>query len=253
MKKRRIGILGGISHESTAVYYQRLIEGYYARFRDAYYPEIIIYSLDFQRFTDMEDRGETAAYIDYIADGLDRLVAAGADVALMAANSPHAVYEAVAVRSRVPLLSIVEVTAQAAARAGAKRLLLLGIKFTMQSGFYAAVCARYGIEVITPVEVDQDLLNALIFDELAHGKFGDAQRALLLGMIDRVGQDSSLQNRQFDGVILGCTELPLLLQQAQTPIPLYDTLTLHVEAMLDLALGDEHPLAGATIANDSEK
>lgn len=233
MNKRRIGILGGISHESTIVYYQRLITGYYARYHDAYYPEIVIVSLDFQRFTDMEDRGETAAYVDYIGEGLARLEAAGAEVALMAANSPHAVYRTVAARTRLPLLSIVEVTAQAAAEAGAKRLLLLGIKFTMQAGFYAEECARHGIEVVTPAEPDQDVLNDLIFNELALGRFGEAQRAKLLGIIARAAE-----HEHFDGVILGCTELPMLLRQEHTLIPLYDTLALHVQAMLNLALAD---------------
>lgn len=233
MNKRCIGILGGISHESTVVYYQRLMAGYYARCHDAYYPEIVIVSLDFQRFTDMEDRGETAAYVDYIVEGLNRLAAAGAEVVLMAANSPHAVYDHVAARTPLPLVSIVEVTARAAAQAAAKRLLLLGIKFTMQAGFYAATCARYGIEVVTPVEADQDALNALIFDELTLGQFGAAQRTKLLAIIDRAAQRDA-----FDGVILGCTELPMLLQQEHTPLRLYDTLALHVQAMLDMALTD---------------
>jgi aspartate racemase len=232
-RKRRIGILGGISHESTVVYYQRLLAGYYERYHDAYYPEIIIYSLDFQRFTDLEDRGEMVGYVDYIVAGLDHLGAAGAEVALMAANSPHAVYDAVAARTTLPLLSIVEVTAKAAAKAGARRLLLLGIKFTMQAVFYAKVCARYGIEVVTPVEVDQDALNRLIFEDLTLGHFGDGQRTELLAMIERAAQ-----HENFDGVILGCTELPMLLQQEHTPIYLYDTLALHVQAMLDLAFAE---------------
>lgn len=231
MIKRRIGILGGISHESTIVYYRQLITDYYARYHNAYYPEIVIYSLDFQRFTDMEDRGEMDEYVDYIAEGLARLETAGAEIALMAANSPHAVFDAVAARTTLPLVSIVEATAQAAAGAGAKQLLLLGIKFTMQAGFYAEVCARYGIAVVTPDDADQRLLNRLIFDELTLGKFGQAQRATLLAIIERAAQRDG-----FDGVILGCTELPILLRQEETAIPLYDTLALHVQAMLDAAL-----------------
>lgn len=234
MMKRRIGILGGISHESTVVYYQRLLSSYYARFHNANYPEVIIYSLDFQRFTDLEDKGDMVGYVDYIVAGLDALVAAGAEVALMAANSPHAVFEQVAAHTTLPMLSIVEVTAQAAADAGAKRLLLLGIKFTMQAGFYEKVCTRYGIEVVTPVETDQDALNRLIFEDLTLGQFGHAQRAELLAIIERTAQ-----NENFDGVILGCTELPLLLQQEHTPIPLFDTLALHVQAALDAALAEE--------------
>jgi aspartate racemase len=231
MIKRRIGILGGISHESTVVYYQQLIAGYYARYHNAYYPEIVIYSLDFQRFTDMEDRGEMDDYVDTIVDGLARLEAAGAEIALLAANSPHAVFSAVAARTTLPLVSIVEATAHAAASAGAKQLLLLGIRFTMQTGFYAEVCARYGIAVVTPADADQRLLNRLIFDELTLGKFGEAQRETLLAIIERAAQRNS-----FDGVILGCTELPILLRQEDTTIPLYDTLALHVQAMLDAAL-----------------
>lgn len=234
MAKRRIGILGGISHESTVVYYQRLLSNYYARFHSAYYPEIIIYSLDFQRFTDLEDTGDMVGYVDYIVAGLDALAAAGAEVALMAANSPHAVLEQVAMRITLPMLSIVEVTAQAAADAGAKRLLLLGIKFTMQAGFYEKVCARYGIEVVTPVEADQDALNRLIFEDLTLGHFGHAQRGELLAIIERAAQ-----HEDFDGVILGCTELPLLLQQEHTPILLFDTMALHVQAALDAALAEE--------------
>jgi aspartate racemase len=234
MHKRRIGILGGISHESTLVYYQKLMAAYYARCHDAYYPEIVIYSLDFQRFTDMEDQGKTDEYVDYIVDGLTRLEAAGAEIALMAANSPHAVYEKVAGRNRLPLVSIVDVTAKAAAAAGARRLLLLGIKFTMQAGFYQRECARYGIEVVTPDEGDQDVLNRLIFAELALGHFGDGQRRVLLDVIDR-----SAQRMGFDGVILGCTELPILLQPQHTRYILYDTLALHVQAMIDLALVEE--------------
>ena len=231
MKKRRIGILGGISHESTVVYYQRLIAGYYARFHDAYYPEIIICSLDFQRFTDMEDRGEMDAYVDYIVEGMERLTAAGAEVALMAANSPHAVFDRVAARTALPLVSIVEATVKATELDHAKRLLLLGIKFTMQAGFYAEVCARAGIEIVTPTMADQDALNRLIFEELTLGQFGDEQRETLLAIIQRAAQANEI-----DGVILGCTELPMLLRQEHSPLRLYDTLALHVQAMLDIAL-----------------
>ena len=225
---KRIGILGGISHESTAVCYQRLHSEYFARRQDYYYPEVIVYSLNFQRFTDYEDRGEMAPYVEYILQGMDALQQAGADFALMAANSPHAVFPQVAVRTSLPLLSIVEVTAQAAQTRGLRRLLLLGIRFTMQSTFYAEVCARFGIDVVTPTAGEQDEINRIIFEELVVGNFHTASRQTLLRIIDRY---------PVDGVILGCTELPLLLQSSDTTIPLLDTLTLHVQAAIDYALG----------------
>lgn len=227
---KRIGILGGISHESTAVYYQRIHTAYFARRHDYDYPEVIVYSLNFQRFTDYEDRGEMAAYIDYILEGIVALQRAGADFALMAANSPHAVFPQVAERTTLPLLSIVEVTAKAAHARGFRRLLLLGIRFTMQSHFYAEVCARVGITVITPDTAEQEQINRIIFEELVVGTFLPASRQALLDIIARY---------PVDGVILGCTELPLLLRAEDTATPLLDTLTLHVQATVEQALANE--------------
>jgi aspartate racemase len=224
---KRIGILGGISHESTAVYYQRLHAEYFARRQDYYYPEVIVYSLNFQRFTDYEDRGEMGPYVEYILQGLDALQRAGADFALMAANSPHAVFPQVAAQTTLPLLSIVEVTAKAAQARGLRRLLLLGIRFTMQATFYADVCARYGIDVITPDADEQNIINRIIFEELVVGNFRAESRQLLLRIIEQYA---------VDGVILGCTELPLLLRASDTTTPLLDTLTLHVKAAVDYAL-----------------
>jgi aspartate racemase len=224
---KRIGILGGISHESTAVYYQRLHAEYFARRQDYYYPEVIVYSLNFQRFTDYEDRGEMGPYVEYILQGLDALQRAGADFALMAANSPHAVFPQVAAQTTLQLLSIVEVTAQAAQARGLRRLLLLGIRFTMQATFYADVCARYGIDVITPDADEQNIINRIIFEELVVGNFRAESRQLLLRIIEQYA---------VDGVILGCTELPLLLRASDTTTPLLDTLTLHVKAAVDYAL-----------------
>lgn len=227
---KRIGILGGISHESTAVYYQRIHAAYFARQRDYYYPEVIVYSLNFQRFTDYEDRGEMAAYVDYILEGMAALQRAGADFALMAANSPHAVFAQVAERTTLPLLSIVEVTAQAARARGFRRLLLLGIRFTMQARFYTEVCARVGSTVITPDAAEQEQINRIIFEELVVGTFLPTSRQALLDIIARY---------PVDGVILGCTELPLLLRAEDTTTPLLDTLTLHVQAAVEQALANE--------------
>jgi len=224
---KRIGILGGISHESTAVYYQRLHSAYFARRQDYYYPEVIVYSLNFQRFTDFEESGEMASYVDYILQGIDALQRAGADFALMAANSPHAVFAQVAARTTLPLLSIVEVTARAAHAQGLQRLLLLGIRFTMQSTFYADLCARYGMTVLTPTAAEQEQINQIIFTELVVGALRDESRRHLLRIMARY---------PVDGVILGCTELPLLLRPTDTATPLLDTLTLHVQAAMDEAL-----------------
>ena len=227
--KRRIGILGGISHKSTARYYELIHEKYFQKHGDYRYPEVVIFSLDFQKFTDLENRGDRDGYIGYIAEGVASLERAGAELVIMAANSPHAVFEEVRERSHVPMISIAEVTAQKAKEEGLKTLLLVGIKFTMQSTFYQEVCEKHGIEVITPSEEEQEEIDRMIFDELVIGIFMEESRRRLLEIIE--GYD-------VDGVILGCTELPLILGQGDADVRLLDTLELHVEAALDRSLVD---------------
>jgi aspartate racemase len=224
---KRIGILGGISAESTLEYYSRLTRGYFERRGDASYPEIVIYSLNFQRFTDLENNGDRAGYIAEIMTGINGLEQAGADFILMAANSPHAVFDEIEAQANVPLLSIVKVTAAAAKSQGLNKLLLLGIKFTMQSSFYQDTCRQLELEVITPSEPEQDKINRIIFDELTRGIFTGTSRARLLAI---------MRQYPIDGVILGCTELPLLLKRQDTSVVLLDTLDLHVQAALDYAL-----------------
>jgi aspartate racemase len=226
---KKIGILGGISPESTLAYYDQLVKRYYARYGNSYYPEIIIYSLNFQRFTDFEDSGDKAGYIAEIMTGISALEKAGTDFILMAANSPHAVFHEVERLAAVPLLSIVEVTADQAQRQGLRRLLLTGIKFTMQASFYPAACEARNIQVSTPTEPEQTEINRIIFEELTLGIFKLESKARLLKII---------HGYQVDGVILGCTELPLILKPEDTPVKLLNTLALHVEAALDYAIGE---------------
>jgi len=223
---KRIGILGGISHESTARYYQLIHEKYYARRGDYHYPEVVVYSLDFQRFTDLEN-GDREAYIDYIMQGVHGLEAAGAELVVMAANSPHAVYSDVADAASVPVLSIAEATMERAERMGLRRLLLLGIKFTMQGTFYREAGARHGVQVVTPSEPEQDEVDRVVFRELVVGVHREESRRRLLDIVDAY---------PVDGVILGCTELPLILRQGDAELPLLDTMDIHVEAALDYAL-----------------
>lgn len=222
-----VGILGGISPVSTIRYYERIVELYYQRKRDYHYPEIVIYSLDFQRFTDLENSTNKAGYIEEIARGIHCLERSGADFALMAANSPHAVFREVESRVAMPLLSIVDVTAKEASDLKLEHLLLLGIKFTMQSDFYRDACQGYRIEVISPSPSHQDEIEAMIFDELVLNVIKEETRGRLIEMIGCY---------QVDGVILDCTELPLILYQEIVSIPVLDTLNLHVAAALDYAL-----------------
>ena len=226
MKAKRIGILGGISYESTIKYYQYILTRHYEQANDYYYPEIVIFSLNFQKFTDFENR-DKKKYIEYITEGIGTLERAGADFAVMAANSPHVVFEDVKKRSNIPLLSIVEVTAEKAYQKGMKTLLLLGIKFTMQSSFYQDMFGRSKITVRVPSQREQDEIDSIIFDELVRGIIKEESKKRLLQII---------KSYRVDGVILGCTELPLILRQEDTDVNLLDTLELHAEAALNYSL-----------------
>ncbi|MBD3252785.1 amino acid racemase [Candidatus Pacearchaeota archaeon] len=226
MKKKRIGILGGISYQSTIEYYRLIMEKYFEKFQDYYSPEIVIFNLDFQKFTDFENN-DKENYINYIMEGINSLKNAGVDFIIMAANSPHAVFDEIKEKNKIPMISIAEVTADKAKKLGLKKLLLLGIKFTMQSSFYKEVCNKRNIEVIVPDESEQDEINRIIFKELCSGLFREESKIKLFNIINRY---------DVGGVILGCTELPLLLKQEASNRRLLNTLELHAEAALNSAL-----------------
>jgi aspartate racemase len=206
------------------------VRRYRERWGDEHYPEIVIYSLDFERFTAFENTDRTK-YVAEIEHGLTALERSGADLALMAANSPHSVYDDVADALAIPLLSIVEATCAEAKSRDLSSVLLLGIEHTMQSDFYQRVFENADIAVQTPSMDHQETVDRIIFEELAHDEFTDAARTRVQEIIAAY---------DVDGVILGCTELPMLLGRDDVPIPVLDTLGLHVDAALDAAVAD-HP------------
>ncbi|MFX1414023.1 MAG: aspartate/glutamate racemase family protein [Promethearchaeota archaeon] len=224
MKNIRVGLLGGMSYESTLKYYQLFLEKYYEKEQNYSYPEIVIFSLNFQRVIDYELGGKLEEYINYLMEGINFLQNAGVGFILMAANSPHAVYEDLKKRTEVPILSIVKAAAEQARKDDMNKLLLLGIKFTMQSAFYKDEFRKFGMDVITPSNHEQDEIDKIIFDELVIGFFKQKSKQKLLDIIHKY---------EVDGVILGCTELPLILQQKDTPLKLLDTIDIHVEYALN--------------------
>jgi len=224
---KRIGILGGISLESTLRYYDSLLKKYYKRRKNYHYPEIVIFSLDFQRFSDFEEKGRREHYIQYIMQGIESLERAGVDFIVMAANSPHSEFNEIQRRAQVPILNIAEVTAVKAHGLGISKALLLGIKHTIRSPAYKEVYVKHGIEVIVPSDSEQDEIEKIIFDELVLGIKRDSSRKRMVSIIDGYPADA---------VILGCTELPILLGQEDVAQRLLDTAALHIEAALDYAL-----------------
>ncbi len=226
---KRIGIIGGISHESTIKYYEFILKKYFAKKRDYHYPEVVIFSLDLAKLVRFEERRDINGYIRYLTAGIKSLEKAGAEFIVIAANSPHAVFDVLQKKASVPLLSIVDITALEAKRLKMKKLLLIGIRHTMQSPFYRDVLAKYGMEVITPSEKEQEEINKIIFKEFVLGIYKNTTRKKLLDVIN---------NYDVDGVILGCTELSLAIHQEDTKIKLLNTLELHALAALEYSLKD---------------
>ena len=223
---KTLGIIGGLGPESTIDYYGRIITLYRQRTGDGSYPQFIINSVNLKKGLDFMAANNLAGMADYLLEGIGKLARAGANFGLIAANTPHIVFDDVAPKSPIPLISIVEATCAAAKTQNLKRLALLGTRYTMQATFYSKVFSREGIELLVPEPNDQDYIHDKYMNELVPGKFLPATRAGLLAIVDRMGAKSDI-----DGVILAGTELPLILRDPDhNGIPILNTTKIHVEA-----------------------
>jgi aspartate racemase len=228
-----LGIVGGIAPPSTIDYYRQLTTRYRAASPDGSYPSIVIDSIPAQAFFALLEAGDKGPMIELLVGELGRLARAGADLALFASNTPHMVFDEVAARSPIPLISIVEETAKVAAARGYRTLGLLGARFTMDAGFYPAVLTRHGIAVVVPTAEDRAYVHERYFTELVEGRFLDETRDGMFGVIDRMRVTDGIE-----AVILGGTELPLLFRDGPpSALPLLDTTTIHVEAAIARMLG----------------
>jgi aspartate racemase len=193
-------------------------------------PQILINSVDYWAMRRLLDARDDAGLADMLVRDLEALQRAGAGVALIAANTPHMVFDAVQARVSLPLVSIVTATADAAAAQGLTRPGLLGTRFTMRGRFFGDVFAARGMTIVVPEAADVDYVHDVYVNELVQGQFLDSSRAGLVAVMDR------LRTRGIDGVILGGTELPLILRGVEYPLPVLDTTRIHVEAALEAAL-----------------
>ncbi len=225
---KTLGIVGGIGPESTIEYYRLIVAGWRARNTDGSFPPVLINSIDMTRMLALIGGNQMAEVTKYLAGEVNKLARAGAEVALMAANTPHIVFDEVRERAHIPMISIVESACDVARQKGLTRLALFGTRFTMQGDFYPVVFSKYGILLVTPSESDQDYIHDKYMHELVHGQFRDETRRHLLGILDRL-----IDQYQVQGLILGGTELPLILPgETYRDIPLLDTTRIHVERAL---------------------
>jgi len=221
-----VGLVGGLGPESTIDYYRRIIE-VWQRDDPSSAPSIVIDSLDVTRGIHLVET-DRQGLIQYLMGSLRRLAGAGADFIAMTANTPHIVFDELDVQSPVPLLSIVETCAQEAKRLGRTRLALLGTRFTMEAPFYPTVFERYGMEIIPPKKEERDWVHDRYMNELLKGQFRNEVREDVVSLIARLRDDEGI-----DGVILGGTELTLLLSAPViASVPALDTTALHVNAIV---------------------
>ena len=226
---KTLGIIGGLGPESTVDYYQRIIALFRERTGDRHYPEFVIVSVDLRKGLDFMDANDLSGMANYLLEGIDKLARAGADFGIISANTPHIVFDEVAPKSPIPLISIVEATCAAAKARELKRLALFGTRYTMQASFYPKVFSREGIELLVPEPNDQNWIHDKYFSELVPGIFLPETRAGLIAIVDRIKAKSDI-----DGVILAGTELPLILcDPHHNGIPFLDTTKIHVEMAVD--------------------
>ena len=223
---KTIGLVGGLGPESTIDYYRRIVDGW-EKLHPSTAPRIVIDSLDYRIALHLVQH-DRAALVEYFAESLGRLASATADFAAITANTPHIIFDELAARSSIPLLSIVEVCADESLRLGLRRLVLLGTRFTMDGSFFTDVFGRRRMTVIPPVEADRAWVHDRYVNQLLNGEFKEETRQEFVSLVDRLRRTEGI-----DGVILGGTELPLLLQSPVIAgLPVLDTTALHVDAIV---------------------
>ncbi|MBA1364252.1 aspartate/glutamate racemase family protein [Burkholderia gladioli] len=227
---KTIGLIGGMSWESSAEYYRMINRASKARHGGHHNAKSVMVTVDFAEIEALQRAQDWDALGARMADAARQLQAAGADVVVLTTNTMHRVADAIERELTLPFLHIADPTGAALRAAGVERVALLGTRYTMELPFYAARLAeRFGIEVLTPDTEDRDTVHRVIYEELCHGLIEPASRAAYAAIIGR------LAARGAQAVILGCTEITLLIGERDSPLPVFDTTALHAQAAVDFA------------------
>jgi aspartate racemase len=230
---KTIGLVGGMTWHSTADYYRLINEDVQRRLGGSSSARCVLYSVEFGEFEELQEAGDWDQLTALMVDAAIRVETAGADFLVICANTMHRAAEAVAAALAIPLLHIADAAAAEIRRTNVKTVGLLGTRYTMEQDFYRKrLETKHGLRVLVPDEGERRRIHDIIYTELGRGIIKDSSRAEYLDIIDR------LRGRGAEGVILGCTEIPLLVKPGDTPVPLYDTTALHAKAAVDAALDD---------------
>lgn len=226
---KKFGLVGGIGPASTLDYYKGITEGYRVRVGgDNNYPPMIIDSLNLAVMYNLAANKEWDEFTARLVDSINTLAVGGAEVAAMAANTAHIVFDEIASQSPLPIISIVEETCKAAQAKSCKSVVIFGTAFTMCSGLFDKAFAKYGIEAHVPTEEEQKIIHNIIFPNLQEGIVLPEEKAAMLQIASRM-----ITEKKADALILGCTELPLIIKEGDLDTLLLDTTQIHIEAILD--------------------
>ena len=226
---KRIGVIGGIGPESTVAYYRLLIKRYREEISPNHYPEFLLHSIDMTQMLDFVFSGRLEELTSFLAERVKLLEDAGAEFVALASNTPHLVYDNLAAAVQVEMISIVEETCKAMATSGYKKVGLLGTKSTMSMGFYQGVGLRNGIEIVTPAEAEQNYVHEKYMGELVFNEIKPSTKSRLISVVEEMRSQ-----HRIEGVILGGTELPLILEQAAfEDLKVFNTTEIHVNALLE--------------------
>ncbi|WP_019354751.1 aspartate/glutamate racemase family protein [Streptomyces sp. AA1529] len=226
---RTIGLIGGMSWESSAEYYRMLNELARDRNGGLHSARLVLYSVDFAEIEVLQAQGRWDEAGGILAAAARALEAAGADLLVLCTNTMHRVAEHIEEAVEVPLLHLADATAGAVRAAGLRRVGLLGTAFTMEQDFYRGRLAAGGLSVLVPAPADRELVHRVIYEELCRGTVLDASRAAYRRVIDELVADGA------EGIVLGCTEIELLIGPQDSPVPVFPTARLHAEAAFEAA------------------
>lgn len=228
---KTIGLIGGMSWESSLEYYRIINEEVKARLGGHHSAKCVMVSLDFAEIEALQRKGDWQRAGEALAQAAASLEAAGADLCVLCTNTMHITADAITARTRLPFLHIADATAECIQAAGLRRVGLLGTRFTMEEAFYKGrLVERYGLDVLVPDEAGRETVHRIIYDELVLGKVLPESRAAYVGVM------RDLLARGAEGIILGCTEIGLLVKDGDAPAPLFDTTRIHAVAAVDIAL-----------------
>mgnify|MGYP001694261627 FL=1 len=223
IKLKTIGLIGGMSWESTVTYYKIINETVKEKLGGLHSAKCILYSVDFQEIEECQANGNWEKSGEILGEAANNLEKAGADFIVICTNTMHKVVNQIKEKISIPILHIAEMTAEKILEKGLKNIALLGTKYTMEQDFYKSKLIEKGINVIIPDKNDIEIINKVIYDELCLGTINSNSKKKFLEIVDK------LRSKGAEGIILGCTEIGLLIKNEDTDVPLFDTAVIHAE------------------------